>query len=61
MSARRLFQATCQHFSLRVRESWLTCRQGGGAAVLTSKGVSLSVLTSAYWGRSILPQYAVNK
>jgi hypothetical protein len=51
-SARRLFQATCQHFSLRVRESWLTCRQGGAAAVLTSEGVSLSVLTSACWGRT---------
>jgi hypothetical protein len=41
LSARRLFQATRQHFSLRVPKLWL---KGGAAGMLTSESVSLSVL-----------------
>jgi hypothetical protein len=37
-----------QLVSLRVPKPLLTCLKGGGAAVLTSEGPSLSVLTSFY-------------
>jgi hypothetical protein len=39
----------------------LTSRSAKPGGVLTSEGASLSVLTGAYWGRMILPQYAMNK